>query len=142
MSDLLQSILDEIVANIVIYVAVLLVGALLGVLGTLMFGKNYKKRIAALEARSSPHTGGSTTIFKKNIFIGDRSVTEIAGNVYNLRVAGDPWDARGDDDDASEAESDSTLRVTDIQALTQAEYDALPTKNETTLYLTVDRPHP
>ena len=42
--------------------------------------------------------------------------------------------------EAPDTGSDSKLPVIEIQTLTQVQYDALPTKNEKTLYLIVDRP--
>ena len=99
-----KSILDAVMANIAAsLVLVVLAGIAGAVLGTLLFGQNYKQRIAALESRISQ------PMIVNNVFAGNRSATELSG------------------------------AVTEIRVLTQAEYDALARKNETTLYLIVDK---
>lgn len=99
LESLLEAVLANVVASLVLVVVVAIVGA---VLGQVVFGRNYKQRIAALEARLSQPT------VVNNVYTGNKSATEITGD------------------------------VTEIRALTQAEYDALPKKNQTTLYLIVD----
>ena len=91
---------DAITANVAATLVILVTGGIVGaLLGTLVFGKDYKRRIAALEARLSQ------PIVINNVISGGKSATELAGDVSEIRT------------------------------LTQAEYDALAIKNETTLYL-------
>lgn len=99
----LSSLRDAVMANLVVAGVAAVVGAVLSaVLGPLLFGQDYKERIAALEARLSQPT------VINNVYVGSKNATELTGD------------------------------VTEIRRLTLAEYNALPTKNDTTLYLIVE----
>ena len=99
----LMSLRDAVMANVLASMLVLVVGGIAGAfLKPLIFGQEYEKRIAALEARLSQPT------VINNIYTGENRATNWTGD------------------------------VTEIRTLTQAEYDAISTKRETTLYIIVD----
>ena len=155
----LQSIFDAVVANIVSHLVIFVVGGLiLGGLSLFVFGRGYKERIAALEARPSQTVN-------QHFYYGEKSATELAGAGVGFRtVPSFRSDAPDDDppdneevsfmrkppqvhdlgvrEPAPEIYGDSALPVTEILALSQAQYDALPTKSESTLYVITDSRHP
>ena len=151
----LQSISDAVVANIVSYLVIFVGGLILGGLGLVVFGRRYKERIAALESRPSQ-------AIVNNFYYGERSAAEFAGVGVRFQTAtsdrGGPPDEPPDDEEIAYMRErpqvhnlsvreppapvygNSVLPVTKILALSQAQYDALPTKSDSTLYLIVDKP--
>ena len=105
--DWLESIRDAVIANLATTLVLTVVGGIvLGILGALKFGPNYKQRIASLEARPSQPIEINNI---NNIYTGERSAPNIMGD------------------------------VTEIKTLTQAQYDAISNKSDSTLYLIVDK---
>ena len=150
----LQSIFDAVVANIVSHLVIFFVGGLiLGGLSLFAFGRGYKERLAALEARPSQ-------TINQHFYYGERSAAELAGAGVGFRTVASFRGNAPDDEEvafmrkppqvhdlgvrepAPEIYSDSALPVTEILSLSQAQYDALPTKNESTLYVITDSGHP
>ena len=108
--DMLGAVAAQIVAGLVL----LLLGGTLGaVLGPLVFGRNYKQRIVNLEQKISA--------LEQRLIALEARVSQpiVINNVISGNERARNW----------------TGDVTEIRTLTQAEYDALATKSETTLYL-------
>ena len=89
-------------ANVAASLVLLVVGGMVGTLGLLVFGRNYKQRINALEARLSQPS------VTNHFHVGESSAMPLTGD------------------------------VTEIRCLTQAEYDAIATKKEKTLYFIIN----
>ena len=88
-------------ANVAASLVLLVVGGMAGALGLLVFGRNYKQRIGALETRLSHPS------VINHVHVGDSSAVPLTGD------------------------------VTEIRCLTQAEYDAIATKRDKTLYFII-----
>ena len=58
-------------------------GGILGMLGTLMFGRRYKQRIAALESEAEKPAISQTITIQGDVFLGDKSAEERSGSIQD-----------------------------------------------------------
>ena len=153
-----ESILDEVIVDLVAASIVALVSLIAGaVVSALALDRRYKRQIADLETRlSQPITiNNVTTIYQgdKSVYQAVNAVREDATNIYrdDDDDDGDDYDDGADHDDGDiEDQVDEAVYmrtpsatniagdVTEIRTLTQAEYDAIAKKGDTTLYLIMD----
>lgn len=142
----IQSIWDAVIADLVVSSIVALVFLFAGaVFNALVSGRKFKQQIADLEERLSQPitTNNVTNIYQgdKSVYQGDKSVYQ-ALNAVHTEATGFLQEDRVQEDEVVYMRKPSATNivgdVTEIRTLTQAEYDAIAKKGDTTLYLIVD----